>query len=193
MQKKYFSSILLPLSILGFSQIPNFPNKEQLHPSAVQNYSTNNFTHPQKNQNIPALPSSFSSSNTSRIQQQNMTMVQNDFKRIEAEEKEKRQHKYYSDEIQKQESKIYLFNSLADKKGTKAYYTAFSNLSKFNPEDYSVTDAVFIVENAYYNDDKNFQSTFQNSIQKAVKIIQNQIISEKIDETDNSSKNLAIF
>ncbi|WET50967.1 hypothetical protein PYS58_07475 [Chryseobacterium indologenes] len=137
MQKKYFSSILLPLSILGFSQIPNFPNKEQPHLSAVQNYSTKNFTYPQKNQNIPALPSSFSSSNTSRIQQQNMTMVQNDFKRIEAEEKEKRQHKY-SDEIQKQESKIYLLNSLADKKGTKAYYTAFNNLSKFNPEDYSV-------------------------------------------------------
>ncbi|HCM33816.1 hypothetical protein [Chryseobacterium sp.] len=182
----------MPLSILGFSQIPNFPNKEQPNPSAVQNYSTKNFTHPQNNQNIPALPSSFSSSNTSRIQQQNMTMVQNDFKRIEAEEKEKRQHKY-SDEIQKQESKIYLLNSLADKKGTKAYYTAFNNLSKFNPEDYSVADAVFIVENAYYNDDKNFQSTFQNSIQKAVKIIQNQIINKKIDETDNSSKNLAIF
>ncbi|MGU3375084.1 hypothetical protein [Chryseobacterium sp. M5A1_1a] len=192
MQKKYFSPILLPLSILGFSQIPNFPNKEQSHPSVVQNYSTKNFTHPQKNQNIPALPSSFSSSNTSRIQQQNMTMVQNDFKRIEAEEKEKRQHKY-SGEIQKQESKIYLLNSLADKKGTKAYYTAFNNLSKFNPEDYSVADAVFIVENAYYNDDKNFQSTFQNGIQKAVKIIQNQISSKKIDETDNSSKNLAIF
>lgn len=192
MQKIYFSSILLPLSLLGFSQIPNLPTREQPNPNTFQNYSDKNFTNSQKNQNIPALPSSFSNSNASRVHQQNMMMVQNDLKRNETEEKVKKQQ-IYSDEVQKQESKIYLLNSLADKEGTKAYYSAFNNLSKFNPEDYSIADAVFIVENAYYNNDKNFQKTFQSGIQKAVKIIQNQISSKKIDETDNSSKNLAIF
>ena len=192
MQKIYFSSILLPLSLLGFSQIPNLPTREQPNISTFQNYSDKNFTNSQKNQNIPALPSSFSNSNASRVQQQNMMMVQNDLKRIETEEKVKKQQ-IYSGEVQTQESKIYLLKSLANKEGTKAYYSAFNNLSKFNPEDYSIADAVFIVENAYYNNDKNFQSTFQSGIQKAVKIIQNQISSKKIDETDNSSKNLAIF
>ena len=192
MQKIYFSSILLSLSLLGFSQIPNLPTREQPNPNTFQNYSDKNFVSPQKNQNIPVLPSSFSSSNASRIQQQNMAMVQNDLKRTETEEKIKKQQ-IYSDEVQNQEAKIYLLNSLADKEGTKAYYSAFNNLSKFNPEDYSIADAVFIVENAYYNNDKNFQSTFQSGIQKAVKIIQNQISSKKIDETDNGSKNLAIF
>lgn len=192
MRKIYFSSILLYLSLLGFSQIPNFPTIEQPNPSVVQKYSDQNFTNSQKNKSTPALSSSFKNSNASIIQQQNMMMVQNDFKRIEAEEKQKNQQRNI-DEIQEQEGKTYLLKSLADKAGTKSYYTAFNNLSKFNPEDYSIADAVFIVENAYYNNDKNFQSTFQNGIQKAVKIIQNQIKSKKIDESDNSSKNLAIF
>lgn len=188
MRKIYFSSILLYLSLLGFSQIPNFPTREQPNPSVVQKYSDQSFTNSQKNKSTPALSSSFRNSNASMIQQQNMMMVQNDFKRIEEEEKQKN-----IDEIQEQEGKTYLLNSLADKAGTKSYYTAFNNLSKFNPEDYSIADAVFIVENAYYNNDKNFQSTFQNGIQKAVKVIQNQIKRKKIDESDNSSKNLAIF
>ncbi|WP_223606816.1 hypothetical protein [Chryseobacterium sp. OSA05B] len=192
MQKIYFSSILLSLSLLGFSQIPNLPTREQPNPNTFQNYSDKNFVSPQKNKNIPALPSSFSNSNVSRIQQQNMAMVQNDFKRVEAEEGA-RNHQRYSNETQEQEGKTYLLNSLADKTGVKAYYTAFNNLSKFNPEDYSIADAVFIVENAYYNNDKNFQSTFQNGIQKAIKVIQSQIKNKNIDEDDNSSKNLAIF
>lgn len=89
MRKIYFSSILLYLSLLGFSQIPNFPTREQPNPSVVQKYSDQSFTNSQKNKSTPALSSSFRNSNASMIQQQNMMMVQNDFKRIEEEEKQK--------------------------------------------------------------------------------------------------------
>lgn len=90
-------------------------------------------------------------------------------------------------------SKNYMLTPLSDKKGTGAYYGAFENLSKLDPESYAVADAVFLVENAYSNNDKNFQSNYQNQIQKATNIIRKEIKNGGIEDADNVSKNLAIF
>lgn len=90
-------------------------------------------------------------------------------------------------------AKNYLLSSLSDKKGTGAYYTAFGNLLKFDPENYSLADATFLVENAFYDNDKAFQNTYQNHIQKATNIIRNQMKKNGVDDSDNVSKNLAIF
>lgn len=90
-------------------------------------------------------------------------------------------------------SRNFKLSPLSDKKGTSAYYNAFVNLSKLDPEGYSIADAVFIVENAYNNNDKNFQSTYQGQIQKATNIIRKEIKNSGIEDSDNVSKNLSIF
>jgi len=90
-------------------------------------------------------------------------------------------------------SRNFMLSSLSGKKGTGAYYSAFDNLSKLDPESYSIADAVFIVENAYKNNDKNFQSAYQSQIQKATNIIRKEIKIRGIEDSDNISKNLSIF
>lgn len=89
--------------------------------------------------------------------------------------------------------KTFLLEPMSGKKGTQAYYTAFNNLLHLNPDDYSLTDAVFLVENAYYNNDKNFQNTFQASVQRATDFLRNGVKGSDIQQLDNLSKNLAIF
>ncbi|KXH84905.1 hypothetical protein [Chryseobacterium kwangjuense] len=90
-------------------------------------------------------------------------------------------------------SRNFMLTPMSDKKGTGAYYNAFENLSKLDPEGYSIADAVFLVENAYNNNDKKFHSTYQDQIQKATNIIRRDIKNSGIEDTDNVSKNLSIF
>ncbi|MDR6546507.1 hypothetical protein J2810_002566 [Chryseobacterium rhizosphaerae] len=90
-------------------------------------------------------------------------------------------------------SRNFMLTPLSDKKGTSAYYKAFENLSKLDAEGYSIADAVFIVENAYNNNDKKFHSTYQGQIQKATNIIRKEIKASGIEDSDNVSKNLSIF
>jgi hypothetical protein len=90
-------------------------------------------------------------------------------------------------------SRNFMLTTLSDKKGTGAYYKAFDHLSKLDPEGYSIADAVFLVENAYNNNDKKIQSTYQGQIQKATNIIRKEIKASGIEDFDNVSKNLSIF
>ncbi|WP_250253543.1 transglutaminase family protein [Chryseobacterium sp. Marseille-Q3244] len=90
-------------------------------------------------------------------------------------------------------SRNFKLSPLSDKKGTSAYYNAFEHLSKLDSESYSIADAVFIVENAYNNNDRNFQVTYQGQIQKATNIIRKEIKNSRIEDSDNVSKNLSIF
>ena len=55
----------------------------------------------------------------------------------------------------------YNLPSLSGKAGTNAYYDAFDKLSTLDAENYSTTEANFIVENAFYNDKQNFQQLTQ--------------------------------
>ncbi|GEN71228.1 transglutaminase family protein [Chryseobacterium lathyri] len=90
-------------------------------------------------------------------------------------------------------SRNFMLSPLSDRKGTGAYYDAYENLSKLDPESYSIADAVFLVENAYNNNDKKFQSTYQGQIQKATNIVRKEIKARGIEDSDNVSKNLSIF
>lgn len=127
-----------------------------------------------------------------RIRRQNEILIAEANRDIKRRTEEQNQRKI-ADKLQKDYNETYYLTSLSDKAGAKAYYSAFDNLSKLNPEDYSISNATFLVENAFYNNDKNFQNTFQNYIQKATKIIQTEIDRKGISDEDNASKNLAVF
>lgn len=175
---------------LAFAQIPNFPTPQQANPNSV--FEQPKIENETINKNIPAIPSDWKNPNASNIEKMNQNMIREDFKRAEREQQELSQRKIL-DKLENDFAKTYSLTSFSDNKETKAYYFAFENLSKLNPENYSIADATFLVENAFYNNDKNFQNTFQNYIQKATKIIRSEITKKKIDEDDNASKNIEIF
>lgn len=178
------------MNISIFAQIPNLPTPQQPNPNSV--FEQPKIENKTANKNISSIPSSWNHPNASTIEKMNRQMVQEDFNRVEKEQKQLSQRKII-EKLEDDYRKTFSLTSHSDKTGTKAYYSAFSNLSKFNPENYSITDATFIVENAYFNEDKTFANSYQSSIQKATKIIRNQLTKNKIDEDDNTSKNLEIF
>lgn len=106
---------------------------------------------------------------------------------------EEQQKKLSSGNKEKEFVQIFRLPSMANKEGAAAYYSAFKSLSKLNPEDYSIADATFFVENAFYDNDKKFQSIYQDYIRKASSVIRNKIRQKNIDDDDNASKNLILF
>lgn len=185
-----FTILIIFANIKIFAQIPNLPTSQQPNPANI-------FTLPKigtqlENKNIPAIPSDWNNTQTSNAEMQNRKMIAEDFKKVEKERQETTQRKYL-EKLEEDYRKIYSLTSYSDKAGSQSYYSAFQNLSKLNPENYSITDATFIVENAFFNDDKNFANTYQSSIQKATKSIRNQLTKNGINDEDNTSKNLEIF
>lgn len=125
-----------------------------------------------------------------KVRQQNEALIRETQREINAQIKESNQRKI-ADKLDNDYKQTYSLTSYSDKTGSNSYYSAFDNLSKLNSENYSIADATFLVENAFYNNDKNFQNTFQNYIQKATKIIGSEISKKKIE--DNASKNIELF
>lgn len=187
---KIIFPFLLLNSVLGFSQIPNFPTPQQPNPNTV--YGTPKIEMPSTDvRNLMRVPQTINVEND-RLRQQNELIIKQTQQDIKQRTEERKQQEYYN-KLQKEEQ-TYFLPSLSDKTGTKAYYTAFDHLSTFNPENYSIADATFLVENAFYNNiHKNFPEEFQNNIQKAVNTIKNEIIKKGIDQNDNTAKNMILF
>ncbi len=189
MRKIHFSGVCICINLLGFSQIPNLPtpfsnrvDKAFEIPKAVVTSDVKNI----------AKIASIGASNDSFIQRQNEALIKETQQQINVQVEEQRRQ-IYSKHRQQEFTKTYLLDSFSDQEEAKAYSSAFENLSKLDPENYSLADAVFLVENAFYNNNRNFQSTYQSYIQKATKIIQTQLNNKQIDDSDNTSKNLTLF
>lgn len=175
---RHFFIFFILMTTACFGQIPNLPQRPGVSnlysiPEGLNNKATGRPTAPQINAN-----SGFYKKVTPREDQEEIN------KEVERQISMLREESY---------AKNYMLTSLSDRKGTDSYYRAFDNLTKFDPENYSITDAVFIVENAYNNNDRNFQAAYQQQVQKATKIIRQEIKKSGIQESDNVAKNLSIF
>lgn len=177
------------MNISLFAQIPNLPTME--NPNPISLYEPPKIGIQNSNDRI-LTNQNFSKPIDDKLRKQNEALIQETQREINAQIKQQNQKKIL-EQLGNDYTKIYSLNSFADNAQTKAYYSAFENLSKLNPENYSIADATFLVENAFYNNDKNFQNTFQNYIQKATKIIRSEITKKKIDDDDSPSKNVEIF
>ncbi len=173
-----------------FSQIPDFPTSQNINSQKV--FEVPKIGTTPNNIHLPSVPTSWNNQSLSKVEEQNRRMIQEDFKRMEMEQEELAQKKKI-EKLQEDYEATYFLTSLSDKEGTNAYYTAFENLSKLNPEDYSITNATFLVENAFYNNNKDFQNNYQSSIQKNAQILLKEISNQGIDFDDNVSKNLMLF
>lgn len=75
-----------------------------------------------------------------------------------------------------------------------SYYNAFDEINKMLKGDtiISLNRAVFLVENAYYDNSYDYKD-FQQSIQNGVQICNEIIESQKWDKNSNIVKNSTIF
>lgn len=121
------------------------------------------------------------------IQQQNIAITQ-DFQEVEPLQAELRK---------KRDIQLLIENGFpmqSDNDGTEHYYNAFNEIVKMlkNEIPMNLGQAIFLVENAYYNNMYNY-TDFQNGIKDAVNICNQKITDEKLDKKDNLVKNMMIF
>jgi hypothetical protein len=88
----------------------------------------------------------------------------------------------------------YKLPDLSSLKGTEYFQSALIELRKMliGEIPLNLKKAVFIVENAYFENKLDYQQ-FENSIQQAVDICELSMIENKIETNDNFAKNLTIF
>lgn len=192
MRKLYFKSIFLFLSPLGFAQIPKFPSMSAPNPNTFQNYSDQSFTNPNRKDTAPSVPKDYNNNvRTPQAYQQDVKRAQEDIRRFEQEQAEAERADFYS-RVKLLEDSGYNLPSLSGKAETKSYYDAFDKLSTLDSENYSITEANFIVENAFYGGKQNFQQ-FKAEIKKTAKQVLQKMKNEKLDTEDNTMKNIALF
>lgn len=182
---------LLCISIYGLGQIPNLPTISRPSASSLQNYSNQNYGSPTRSV-VPSVPhGGLYNSRSSQIQQQNAKMMEEDFRKV-AQEQELRnkQENYYRQ--QALEDSYYNIPSFSGKAGTQSYYDAFNKLSGLDIDNFSISEANFIVENAYYGDKQNYNQ-FKSGIQKTAKQLLQKLKERKQDTESNADKNLMIF
>ncbi|WP_027385155.1 hypothetical protein [Chryseobacterium gregarium] len=191
MMKKLQILPLLCVGIYGFGQIPDFPASPAPDTSNLGNFSNSDYGSSAK----PAVPSvphgGLPNQRSAQIEQQNRRMVQDDFKRM-AQEQELTNNKEEYNRQQALEHSFYNLPSLSGKAGTQAYYDAYTQLASLNPENYPVSEANFIVENAYYGGKQDF-SQFRSGIRKTAKQLMQKMKERKQDTESNTDKNLMIF
>ncbi|MEJ5102216.1 cell envelope integrity protein TolA [Chryseobacterium sp. MYb328] len=191
MMKKLQVLPLLCISIYGLGQIPNLPTISRPNTSSLQNYSNQNYGSPARS-SVPSVPhGGLYNQGSSQIKQQNMRMVQEDFKKV-AQEQELRSKQEQENRLQAKEDSYHTLPSFSGKAGTESYYHAFNILSGLDTNNYSISEANFIVENAYYGDKQNYNQ-FKSGIQKTAKQLLQKMKERKQDTESNTDKNLMIF
>jgi hypothetical protein len=182
-----FSLLGLPL----FGQIPNLPDMKRPEAGGFQNYANQNYSNTGVKSNVPATPRNYLSGNLSKAEEQSRRMIMEDMKRAAQEEKQMRELEQYGREEQ-EFNHIYNLPSLAGKEGAKAYYEAFGKLSSLNADNYSLTEATFIVENAFNGNKQSF-APFKAEIQKTANQLLYKMKAERLDTGDNIAKNITLF
>ncbi len=144
---------------------------------------TNNVVTQRSAQNQPGL--SFYSPN---IQEQNRRTIQQQ----EAISNRGSQHDAIFEDIRNDVRELqlgYEYKEWLEK--TKYYREAYENLLQLNPDNFSITKAVYLVENAWLEDKYTFNS-LKSRLQTEAKIIQQQLKNEKLNTKDNISLNYGI-
>lgn len=175
--KLFISTVFLLWSISGSSQIkmPEIPTIEiPSTPNVISFQSLN-----------PAISSTASPMiDTEKIWKQNQQIIQE----VEQYEKIRTQQ----ERIKKEQSRSFTLPSFSVMAGTHSYYDAFAQLNRFDSENYSLMDAVFLIENAYYDNKQDFQKLKDNIIETGI-LLKSKMNELNYDTESNTAKNLILF
>jgi hypothetical protein len=75
---------------------------------------------------------------------------------------------------------------------TKSYQQAFKTLSGFNPDSFSISKAVFTVENAFFGNKYNYES-FENALKQRAELVKQILKRENLNTKNNTALNYGIM
>lgn len=189
-----FSLLLVALSLTStYGQTPNsnYFNKSTLpqlpqvtppQPSQFQQININQYSQPNRQQNIYG-----NSQILNPIEQQNKQMQQyeNDLQSVQQREqqltdikKELNQEEFY------ERYQEYL-------KASESYRNSFEILKQFNPDSFSITKAIYLVENAYNKNTFSY-GQFLNAIKQRAVIVKQILKRENLNTNNNAALNYGI-
>lgn len=136
------------------------------------------------------------STNDIVIPKNNMTTNEHQFAqfekdRLEYTQREAEKQKIQTDLISKRNIQ-YAIPNLKNDVESQYYKKAFDKLNQMNPDNFSVKEANFIVENAYYNNLNKYED-YERAIRQSKDFIELAMKNGKQDFNNNLAKNLAIF
>ena len=183
-----FIIILSVISMTFYGQ--NIPNVTVPKPAQFPNYQNQNWTNPQNN--VPKVPNPMDmflgKGEQERIKRQNEQIIRevqiNEQRRIET------QKQLYAD--LKMENTNFGLPSLNHVSGTEYYQKAFNKLSAMNPNDFSIKEATFIIENAFYEEQKDYEE-FNQIVKETGSFLYKKMDELGYDRNSNLAKNLILF
>lgn len=184
-------SVLIVMGLISMDFYgQNFPNVTVPQPAQFPNYQNQNWTNPQNN--VPKVPNPMDmflgTGEQDRIKRQNEQLIREvelyEQRQIEA------QKQIYAD--LKMEKTNFGLPSLNHVSGTEYYQKAFNKLSAMNPNDFSIKEATFIIENAFYEEQKDYEE-FNQIVKETGNFLYKKMDELGYDKNSNLAKNLILF
>ncbi len=147
-----------------------------------------NIPNPYQYQNNSQQVNLFNTIDHDGIQKRNQQLIN---EAVETERQNARRNQAQSD-IQMLATKGFPFQSHQD--GTSIYYKAFDEINNMlnGKQPLNLGRAVFLVENAYYNNTLNYDE-YQKSLNDQVKLCSEKIREDKLNKDNNLVKNMMLF
>src|SRR5215467_11493812 len=109
---------------------------------------------------------------------------QQQFKRANEELKRQEQAKYIKKDLQDEELE---YRDYAFRKAVELYKDAYTQILSTRDDDFSITKAVYLVENAFYENQFSYQE-FQKAIKEKASLCEQVLKAEKLNPNDNLAK-----
>lgn len=162
----------------GQVKLPDNPLFDGFEIPAVQNHNSLLL---QSNQGIQIITPLI---DNQRIQTQNQQII--------AEVERYEQTRIEQERVTREQSRTFLLPSFSVMAGTQAYYDAFAKLNSLDSENYSIADAVFLIENSYYDNRQDFQK-LKDKIVQTGELLKQKMNELNYDLESNTAKNLILF
>ena len=154
---------------------------------------------PQPNIPDPYLYQNQTQQNSQQVNPYNPNEVTNTKKRNEALIQEAAEYQRKLDSKNQNQADVQMlatkgFPSQSYQDGTASYYKAFEEINNMlqGKQPLNLGRAVFLVENAYYNNTLNYDK-YQNNLNDQVKLCDEKIREDKLDPSNNLVKNMMLF
>lgn len=194
MKIKLLQTLIIGLvTNLTFGQAPQIPTIQVPsvpQPAQFPNYSNQNWTNPQNN--VPKVPNPMDMfwrpNEQERIRRQNEQLIR-EAEKYEHQRLDNQKQIYADLKIEHTNFGLPSKNHIA---GTEYYRSAFEKLSGMNPNDFSIKDATFIIENAFYEEEKSYDE-FDQIVKQTGDFLRKKMDELGYDPNSNLSKNLILF
>jgi hypothetical protein len=121
--------------------------------------------------------------------QKQLAQYERDRLRVEQEKNARRQ--LYKD-LNENRPILYELPYARNSLNSRHFYAAFDSLQKMNANNYSIKEATFLIENAFYDNNKSFDE-FDKTVKSTTEFIKQVMVQQKLDPSNDIDKNQTLF